>query len=306
MKNCTVALLFLVLLAGCDSTQPSDHVEEVVVEAYLIAGEPLPDVWLSRSIPVNEVFDADSGGFPGANVRVHLMGLDGQPESSWTYEPVFGAAGQYTPAASDARILPGRTYRLEADIPDRERVAAETTVPGDYHLVEAGPLELEYRQADQLEFVVTPIASGDRPPVYIFSIESLDPRPSNLTPLYLDFIYDLGDGDPVVDEELDPSEMDAVLLNSSPPINEGNYEQRPDGLLSVRLPWFAVAFYGPTRVVMSALDDNVYDFVRYQQVQAGGSTLSPGEIPDVLDRVENGRGLFGSLTRVEATVTIRR
>ncbi|MEQ9103897.1 MAG: DUF4249 family protein [Rhodothermales bacterium] len=306
MKNYAVALLFIVLLAGCDSTQPSDHVEDVVVEAYLIAGEPLPDVWLSRSIPVNGVFDADRGGFPGADVRIHLLGSDGQPESTWSYEAVFGAAGQYTPPSSDARILPGRRYRLEAVIPDRDPVTAETTVPGDYRLVEVGPLELAYRQADQLEFVVTPIERGNRAPVYIFSIESLDPRPSNLTPLYLDFIYDLGDGDPVVDEELDPSEMDAVLFNSSPPINEGNYEQRPDGLLSVRLPWFAVAFYGPTRVIMSALDDNVYDFVRYQQVQAGGSTLSPGEIPNVLDRVENGRGLFGSVTRVEATVTIQR
>jgi hypothetical protein len=306
MKFFSVALLFLTLLSGCDSTQPSDHVEDVIVEAYLIAGEPLPDIWLSRSIPVNDVFDAGSGGFPGATVRVQLLGPDDRPESTWTYEPVFGAAGQYTPPSTDARILPGRTYRLEADIPDRERVTAQTTVPGDYQLVDVGPLELEYRQADQLEFVVTPIERDGRAPVYIFSIESLDPRPSNLTPLYLDFIYDLDEDDPVVDEELDATEMDAVLLNSSPPINEGNYEQRPDGLLSVRLPWFAVAFYGPTRVVMSALDDNVYDFVRYQQVQAGGSTLSPGEIPNVLDRVENGRGLFGSLTRVEATVTILR
>lgn len=300
------AALFVVVLAGCDSTQPSDHVEDVIVEAYLIAGEPLPDVWLSRSIPVNDQFDAGRGGFPGAALRIHLLGPDELPEATWTYEPVFGAAGQYTPSSSGALVLPGRTYRLEADIPNRDRVTAETTVPGDYQLMDAGPLDLVYRQADQLEFVVTPIAGQGRAPVYIFSIETLDPRPSNLTPLYLDFIYDLGEGDPVVEEDLDPTEMDAVLMNSSPPINEGNYEQRPDGLLSVRLPWFAVAFYGPTRVVMSALDDNVYDFVRYQQVQAGGSTLSPGEIPNVLDRVENGRGLFGSLTRVEVTVTIRR
>lgn len=39
----------------------------------------------------------------------------------------------------------------------------------------------------------------------------------------------------------------------------------------------------------------MYDFVRSESVQLGGSTLSPGEIQNVITHVEGGLGIFGSL-----------
>ncbi|PIQ60957.1 MAG: hypothetical protein COV99_10160 [Bacteroidetes bacterium CG12_big_fil_rev_8_21_14_0_65_60_17] len=299
-----------VLLVGCDTTTESIHDAEIVVESWLIANEPLPEVYLTESVPVNEALPGGGPDVSGADVRVVRVSEGGTSGDATggdilVYEPVPGRAGAYR-ALTHHTVQPGATYRLDVDVPGRAPVSAETTVPGDYDLLEAGPLDLVYRAEEQVTFRVTESFVPGRRAVYVFSIEGLDPRPSNLTPLYLDLIYDLDEGDQFRDEDLDVSELDEVRINSSPPINEGSYERLPDGTLQVDLPWFAVAFYGPTRIRMSALDDNVFDFIRFRDAQAGGTTLSPGEIPNVKNHVVNGRGLFGSMTRVEVVVNIRR
>jgi hypothetical protein len=96
----------------------------------------------------------------------------------------------------------------------------------------------------------------------------------------------------------------ALRITNSPIINEGNYDINQDGTLTIRLPWIAVAFFGENRLTASALDDNLYDFIRTQTVQQGGSTLSPGEIPNVIERIEGGTGVFGSFARSSYVVRI--
>ena len=68
----------------------------------------------------------------------------------------------------------------------------------------------------------------------------------------------------------------------------------------------AVAFYGDALVGTAAVDDALYDFMRYQGVQTNGSTLSPGEIPNVLDHINGGRGIFSSMAKVESVMTVLR
>ena len=97
-----------------------------------------------------------------------------------------------------------------------------------------------------------------------------------------------------------------LRITESPIINEGNYEINENGTITVKLPWLAVAFFGPNRLTANALDDNMFDFIRSQTVQQGGSTLAPGEIPNVIDRVEGGTGIFGSLARSSYEVLITR
>ncbi len=140
----------------------------------------------------------------------------------------------------------------------------------------------------------------------MFTLESLDPRIENLTPLYLDAIYEINADEAFDPDSLDAGELEDFFLNASPPINEGNYTINSDPTLTIALPWFAIAFYGPSRVYTSAIDNGIFDFMRYQQVQQGGSTLSPGEIPNVLDHIEGGRGVFGSMSRVSTVVNVVR
>ena len=125
------------------------------------------------------------------------------------------------------------------------------------------------------------------------AIQALDPDNYELTPTIASLL-----------ENADDVDASDFVTTSSPLLNEGNYEQNPDGTLRLRVPWFAIAYYGPNRFSASALDDALYDFIRSRDAQFNPTTLSPGEIQRVLSNVENGTGVFGSLARVETEAFI--
>jgi hypothetical protein len=79
-----------------------------------------------------------------------------------------------------------------------------------------------------------------------------------------------------------------------------------DGTLTLQLPWLAVAFYGRNRTTANAIDDNLYDFVRTQSAQQRGGGFTPGSIPNVIEHVEGGTGVFGSIARQSYDVTVLR
>ena len=58
--------------------------------------------------------------------------------------------------------------------------------------------------------------------------------------------------------------------------------------------------------ILQAIAPNIFNYITSQVMQGGGSTLSPGEIPNVIDPIEGGTGLFGSYAKVTRTVFIRR
>ncbi len=83
--------------------------------------------------------------------------------------------------------------------------------------------------------------------------------------------------------------------SSSGIINEGNFEINPDGSFTIQYSWAGFTFYEQNLLVANTIDDNVYDYVRSQTVQLSGSSLSPGEIQNVIHNIEGGIGIFGSL-----------
>jgi hypothetical protein len=218
-----------------------------------------------------------------------MLAADGSIEEVFDYEYVHGPV--YQPTDDAATVQPGRTYRLIAELPDDGVVSARTTVPGAFEIRRISATTVEYQSDEQLEFDVTRSFVAGRQAIFVFSLEAGDPRAEMLTPLYAEIVDD---------------DVDQVRITESPPVNEQNYDINDDGTLTIRVPWLAVAFYGPNEVIANSIDDNLYDFLRSQFVQQGGSTFAPGEIPNVIEHVEGGTGVFGSLSRVSAQVEIRR
>ena len=288
------AALLLVCIAGCDTTT-DDPAPEVVVEAYLQAGDPLPPVYLRRSIATDATFDPDAG-LSGAAVSVVHITPDGETADSVAYEEV--RAGTYEPVGNPAAVQPRHTYRLHVSVSGERPIRAQTTVPGAIELVRAENRQAVYQGPAQPSFTVTPGAVEGRQNVFIFTTTSQldfsqpgDSIRAQLTPFYADAIDD------------DDSLTD-FRVTSSPPLNEGNYTTNPDGTLTIDLPWIAVAFYGENIAAISAIDDNLFNFIRTQEAQQGG--LAPGEIPNVLDPVQGGAGIFGSYARITQTVQVLR
>ena len=94
------------------------------------------------------------------------------------------------------------------------------------------------------------------------------------------------------------------MVGTSPVINEASYIDLGDGSLLVQIPFLAFGYYGPQSISLVSLDQAFQDFVQTQIVQGGGSTLSPGEIPNITTNVEGGLGVFGSFSRETVTTTI--
>jgi hypothetical protein len=291
LRIVTAALVGGTLLAGCDLYRQDSFEAEYIVEAYLVADRPLPPIRLSRSAPIDAMYEFAALGVRQAEVRVHLLGPDGSVETSWPYVPV--AAGIYEPRDPGAPVLSERRYRLEVVIPESGHVlTAETFVPGLFELLRLNTDTVGYQSPQQLEITVTPSRYPGRQSYYTFTTVALDTVNYDLTPFYAGFIDD--------NDRLRRSD---VARNSSGVLNESNFDTNEEGHLVLRLPWIAIAFYGPNQIVSNAIDDNLYDFLRSIQ---GSFTQSPGQLENAINHVEGGRGIFGSMAESSATVYVRR
>lgn len=294
---CIAFLATLVL--GCDSVEGVlDEDVTYVVESYQEVGQPIGSVRLSRTGAINEYYSAGERAVDGATVRIRLLSESGGVEETFPMAGSPGEPGVYRTSA-DHLVLPLRVYRLEIELPQSAgTMSSETLTPGDFQIVRDGLKEVVYQRKPQFELGLTKSVYPGRQTVFVFSVEGLDAHIETLTPFYEDLIEPDNDGD--------EDELDEYRIVQSPPVNEENYDYEPDGTLTISLPWLAVAFYGPNRVMVSAIDDNLYDFLRSYDVQQGGSTLSPGEIPNVIEHVEGGIGVFGSFARVKSETTVKR
>ena len=288
------------LAAGCDTTPGTAPPErQVVVESYLIAQEPLPPIRLSRTAPIEGQYDFTELAIRDAEVTVERLGADGDVAESYPYAEVPDSAGVYRPEA-EAQVQPLATYRLQVRTPESaaeaaQTVTATTVVPDTFSVVRVENDPVVYQGEEQIAFALTKSAYPTRDQAfYLLTTEALELDEDQLTPLAAEFF------------ENGSATLDDLRLTSSPVLNEASYTQNPDGTLTVRLPWIAVTFYGPNRSTTNAIDDNLYDFVRSQNAQQGGGGFSPGAIPNVIEHVDGGTGVFGSLARQSRTIRILR
>lgn len=295
MRHAASLLPLALLLGACDLFTDSTGFEpEYVVESYQIVGEPLQSIRLSRTASVEETYDFNALAVREADVRVELLDESGGVEAAFAYAESANRPGVYLPVDGGTTLLPLRTYRMTATTAEGDAITAETLTPGDVRLVNATRDTLVYQSAEQLELTAFLPAYPGRQNVFIFTAEALGPlSESRFVPISA-ATFDDG-------EELEDRRTDA-----SPPINESNYELDAQGQITISVPWIIFTFYGPNRLAASALDDNLFDFTRSQAIQEGGAGLSPGEIPNIVDYVEGGTGVFGSIARIEYDVFLQR
>lgn len=298
MKKLTLlALSISALIASCDVYPQDDYEEYYVVESYLVANRQLPQVRLSTTVPANQFYDFEEAAINDAIVEVRLLetGPESNVEQSFTYS--ISDPGIYQ-ADQNHAVLPERTYQLHISFPGSDDViTAYTIIPGSFEILGGVAESVVYQSSEQLEITLSESSYPGRQNIFVFNAISFEPDAEDLTPLYADFF-----------RESDNPEEDLILFsnNSSGIINEGNFENNPDGSVTIKYPWIGIAFYGVNDIVANTLDDNVYDFVRSQQVQLGGSTLSPGEIQNVIYHVQGGIGIFGSLASDTVTTNVER
>ena len=319
LRSLTLAALVVALgtLAGCDGQLEGEFNQKLVVSANLGAGEPLPPISLTESSPLLDPYDAEALVVRDARVTVTLLAADGGAEAvvPYRFEPSLSA---YVPETAPT-VLPGRTYRL--DVQARESLTAVTTVPEQVEVV-AGPAgSVVYGQGQGPEIQIRQSSTAGRQAAFVASTQAL--AAAEFQEVTVDgerryrSVPDAGRflPVPVYQRFLDcePEEAGTVLCGddprearagSSPVINEDSYIPLGDGTALVQVPFLAFGYYGPYRISLTSLDAALQDFVQTQAVQGGGTTLSPGEIPNVTSNVEGGLGVFGSYAQVTVETVI--
>ncbi len=287
-----VAAALLLLTPGCDWGSTSEFEPEYVVEAYIGAGEPLEQVRLSRSADLEGAYEFDENAVDGAQVEMQLLGSDGAVEKSFSFVQ-RSRHGIYEIMVMH-RAVPLRTYRLIIQTADGTRLSSETTVPAAIYIESISADTVIYKGPQPLEADLRTGSGNEGNRVFTFVSEALDPSEENLTD-FARSIYEQGD-----------VQLADLSRTSSPVLNEAGYGLSPEGRLRIALPWVAISFYGRNRLSVASLDKNYYDFRRTLDVQQGGSTLGPGEIPNVLDPINGGRGIFASFARAWADIYVKR
>lgn len=303
MRTALRVLLLGALLgtAGCDFYETADFEEGYVVESYLEAGAALRPVRISQPASIDSTYDFDAAAVSGAAVRLERLDAEGAVAEEITYAEAPDSAGVYFPERL-ARAEPLGTYRLRVTAPDGQQLAATTTVPDTFRVVSASDEALPYPpfgasdpESLDLRFSLRP--APDQPTYFVVSTTALEPDEDNLVPFVRQLLEESDDDD---------LDLEDLATNPSPVLNESNYEQNADGTVTLSVPWIAVVFYGPNRFTVRVLDDALNDLIRTQQVQQGGFTFSPGEIPNVIDNIDGGVGVFGSYAEVSYVLRVLR
>lgn len=280
-----ILFIFGLIVAGCDPNSQDEYEEYVVLESYIVADRSLPVVRLSRTLPIDEEYSFQNAALSGANVLVTLLDEDGNDVESFPYiERSESFSGIYTPINQEHQVIPRRTYRVDVNFNNRDdELTARTTVPDQISIINEIPETIEYRGDQQLEIVLSATERTEAQNRYVFNAIKENPREDLLTPFYRASVVD-GDSNP-----------EDFANNSSGLINEGNFDIDDEGTTTLLFPWIGVAFFEENLIVINSVDSEMGEFLRSQNVQLGGSTLPPGEIPNVRYNVEGGIGIFGSI-----------
>lgn len=293
MLNRITLLALLVIIGSCDLIKQDEYREYVVVESYMVSDRQLPPVFISRTVPATAEYQFENAALNTAMVQIHLLNTTGEfRESSFDYS--VGDPGVYNTSVNHL-VIPGRSYEIEITFPDRSEVLyARTRIPERFTVVNLSADSLVYQSENQLEITLSNSNTTSQQSVFVFNTLAQDVRYENLTPFYKGF----------VDDEF--ITLEQAANSPSGLLNEANFQTNNDGSITIRYPWIGVAFFGPNLLVANSLDRNLNDLIRSQEVQLGGSTLPPGEIPNAIYNIEGGIGVFGSISSDTVSVYFER
>jgi len=179
-----IILIFipLMILQGCsENTDPVLSQDIIVVQAYLYANEPVQDIRLTRTLPL----DVEEGVQPEAinDADVRLI----KNEQVYSLEHFSGDSGYYHYTGDDLNVNAGELFRLEIEH-DGTLVYAETMVPDAPDEVQLSsnsaiiPDREEIFQGgiDMNDLIITVSWINDDKSLYYVTVENIEENPVSI------------------------------------------------------------------------------------------------------------------------------
>lgn len=276
-------------VAGCDSVDFSILDNQIVVELTLVANESLPPARVSTLSSAEEKDAFKNLAVTNAQVTLRTG------TTNMLMEPSTAEPGVYYYLGAEHIVQPGARYDLQISVPDVQiPITGTTNVPTTVKIISASRESGTYLSDEQLTLILTPGRGSDQSQSnFTLVTQALDVKGGTVVPSVGGALED--------DNELT---LEDFRISGSPIITEGNFVRFPDGTIELVYPWIGVNFYGRNIVFVNALDENLSGFVRSAELQQGGGTFGPGEIPNVISSLSGAHGLFGSLARDSVMFTV--
>ena len=261
----------------------------IVVDAILIVDAPLPPVVLRHTVAPGHSYSAAATALEGATVSIQ------RGDAVFSYQPDPRRAGRYLPPGDAPVVEPNGLYELRVTAGDGPAVRAQTQTPAHIRIDElrllADDLETElgrlrlfsevgdavYEAAEnQLEYdkgvLVAQFQDDGAAVSYQVRLANLE----HSSPLLFD------------DEWLDDFEdFELERVETSPLLSLASGE--------LYLPWAGIYYAGRYKVTLFAVDQNWFDLVRTDNVDAERGSGEAGQsFQRPLFHIENGIGLFAS------------
>ena len=286
--------IVLCLTACAAERQPGDlfgSVEEdsaLVVDGILLVDQPLPELFVRRTLPPDQSYSRDAAGVLEAQVRVF------QGDQIFEYTSAPATPGRYLPPSAPPQVKPLTEYRLEVKV-EGKTVRAHTTTPERVRVRQAVLLDEDTQEITRTLRLFAEV--GDEvytaPENQLTHLEGLlEIHLEKAGEAYQAALFALAEDAQLLDEDfLDIYDQspDDLRANQSPPLAAS------DGI--VRWPWFAVVYTGRSLIKVYALDYNWFEYARSspdQQEQGGFGGLVGENFERPFFQVEGGIGLFGS------------
>ncbi len=278
LKFILVAALMATFAAGCEDLPPTEYVEHTYVEAFLIVGEPIGNIRVVRSQPLDVEYSLENAFIHDADVRL----IKGEEEIALSYRNE-GMPEYYDPQGR--AVEAGAEYRLEINLADGKRITGRTLTPTTFNWV-VPPKKYMHFPQDTLKM----------PEVDSVAIEWEPAQHFNFYLLTVKCLDTLEYG-----KYLDPPTAEMNRRAYTIFRNMDNFYDEPAywtimGNNRTATVWNAFKWFGPHEIAIFRPDYNMLRwFLQYQNMQ--GEPYN-----DMLGSVEgDGIGCFGSASVVRDT-----
>lgn len=159
MKKLILLILIsatLVLSNSCEDELPLAYEQRYIIEAFVIGEQPIEDLRIVRSLPINEPYDYSDALVRDAQVRVREVG------GEWMQLAIAdsGETGWYYPDTT-YKVKPNTQYELEVSFSDGKFATGTASVPDTFSWTKKLPDYVTYPSDEEIattevEFAWTP------------------------------------------------------------------------------------------------------------------------------------------------------
>lgn len=272
-----ILISFIIAFSGCEDSASTDYTSDVIIEGFLLVDQPIDNITVMMSQPINSNFNYSKSLIRDAKVRI----IGDNQVFNLVIDPV-GERGYYNPD-NNYLVKPHTEYKLEVEI-NGKVVTGKTITPNRVSWVNRTPKIIQYPK-DTLKLPSTYNISWTKVDTtfnYIIQIKCLD------TLNYGKYLLPA------------TNEMNRRAYNMNTKDHDGPFHEMSMKFMisntETSVVWFGFIWFGLHEVTLYSPDENMAKWF-LQQTQVN-------QYEPLLNSLDNGKGCFGSASCVKDTTFV--